>query len=35
MLTRIYGLAFETKGALKEYETQLAEAEKRDHRKLG
>jgi threonyl-tRNA synthetase len=35
MLTRIYGLAFETKDALKEYETQLAEAEKRDHRKLG
>lgn len=35
MLTRIYGLAFETKEALVAYETQLAEAKKRDHRKLG
>ncbi len=35
MLTRVYGLAFETKLALDEYETMLVEAEKRDHRKLG
>ena len=35
MLTRIYGLAFETQEALAEYEKQIAEAEKRDHRKLG
>jgi threonyl-tRNA synthetase len=35
MLTRIYGLAFENKAKLEEYLTQLAEAEKRDHRKLG
>ena len=35
MLTRIYGLAFESKLALDEYETMMAEAEKRDHRKLG
>ncbi len=34
MLTRIYGLAFETKEALDAYVTQQAEAEKRDHRKL-
>lgn len=32
---RIYGLCFATKDELKEYETMLAEAEKRDHRKLG
>ena len=35
MLTRIYGLAFETKLALDDYETMRIEAEKRDHRKLG
>ncbi|MSU56402.1 MAG: threonine--tRNA ligase [Candidatus Taylorbacteria bacterium] len=35
MLTRIYGLAFETKEALEEYEKMRVEAEKRDHRKLG
>ena len=35
MLTRIYGLAFDTKAELDAYETMLKEAEKRDHRKLG
>ncbi|QOP46534.1 threonine--tRNA ligase [Sulfurimonas paralvinellae] len=35
MLTRIYGIAFATKEALKDYMTMMAEAEKRDHRKLG
>lgn len=35
MLTRIYGLAFDTKEDLQTYETQLEEAKKRDHRKLG
>jgi threonyl-tRNA synthetase len=35
MLTRIYGLAFESKDALQEYITQQEEAKKRDHRKLG
>ena len=35
MLTRIYGLAFESKEVLLAYETQRAEAEKRDHKKLG
>ncbi|MFZ2039037.1 MAG: threonine--tRNA ligase [Minisyncoccia bacterium] len=35
MLTRIYGLAFENKEKLEEYLKNLAEAEKRDHRKLG
>ncbi len=35
MLTRIYGLAFETKQELKEYLKQKEEAEKRDHKKLG
>ncbi len=35
MLTRIYGLAFDTKEELVAYETQLEEAKKRDHRKLG
>ncbi|MDE1974946.1 MAG: threonine--tRNA ligase [Patescibacteria group bacterium] len=34
-LTRIYGLAFDTKKELDEYETMMKEAEKRDHRKLG
>lgn len=35
MLTRIYGLAFETKEELVAYEKQMEEAKKRDHRKLG
>jgi len=35
MLTRIYGIAFETKEELKEYEKMMEEAKKRDHRKLG
>ena len=35
MLTRIYGLAFENKEALENYEKMIFEAEKRDHRKLG
>ncbi len=35
MLTRIYGLAFESKQMLDEYEAQRVEAEKRDHKKLG
>ncbi len=35
MLTRVYGLAFETREALDEYVHQLEEAKKRDHRKLG
>ena len=35
MLTRIYGLAFETKEELLTYQEQLEEAKKRDHRKLG
>jgi threonyl-tRNA synthetase len=34
-LTRIYGLAFNTKDELDAYLTMLKEAEKRDHRKLG
>jgi threonyl-tRNA synthetase len=35
MLQRIYGTAWETASQLEEYLHQLAEAEKRDHRKLG
>ncbi len=35
MLTRIYGLAFETEKELTNYLNMLVEAEKRDHRKLG
>jgi threonyl-tRNA synthetase len=35
MLTRIYGLAFETKTELDAYILQQEEARKRDHRKLG
>ncbi len=35
MLTRIYGTAFATDKELKAYLTQLAEAEKRDHRRIG
>lgn len=34
-LTRIYGLAFETKDELEKHLTMLEEARKRDHRKLG
>jgi threonyl-tRNA synthetase len=35
MITRIYGISFFEKEQLKEYITQLEEAKKRDHRKLG
>lgn len=35
MMTRIYGIAFETKAELKEYQTMMEEAKKRDHRILG
>jgi threonyl-tRNA synthetase len=35
MLQRIYGTAWESKDALKEYLNRLEEAERRDHRKLG
>lgn len=35
MLTRIYGLAFNTKKELDEHQKMLEEAKKRDHRKLG
>lgn len=35
MLTRIYGLAFDTKEELEAYIKQREEAEKRDHKKLG
>jgi threonyl-tRNA synthetase len=35
MLTRIYGVAFAAKEELDEYLKNLAEAEKRDHRKIG
>jgi threonyl-tRNA synthetase len=35
MLTRIYGLAFDTKAELEKYEKDIEEAQKRDHRKLG
>jgi threonyl-tRNA synthetase len=35
MLTRIYGLAFETEKDLHDYLTLIEEAKKRDHRKLG
>jgi threonyl-tRNA synthetase len=35
MLTRIYGIAFDTKEELEVYEKQLEEAKARDHRKLG
>jgi threonyl-tRNA synthetase len=34
-LQRIYGLAFESKEALKEYQVMLEEAKKRDHKVLG
>ena len=35
MLTRVYGLAFNTKKELDEYLLQQEEAKKRDHRELG
>ena len=35
MLTRIYGLAFETKEELEKYSKMMDEAEKRDHRVIG
>ncbi|MCD6119883.1 threonine--tRNA ligase [bacterium] len=35
MLTRIYGTCFDTRGELKQHMKYLAEAERRDHRKLG
>lgn len=35
MLTRIYGLAFDTKPELTDYQEKREEAERRDHRKLG
>ncbi len=35
MLTRIYGVAFESREKLQEYVQMLTEAEKRDHKKLG
>lgn len=35
MLTRVYGVAFETEEELKEYLQRLEEAKARDHRKLG
>jgi threonyl-tRNA synthetase len=35
MLTRIYGLAFDSKADLDAYTTQLEEAKKRDHKKIG
>ena len=35
MLTRIYGIAFDTKEELETYERQIEEAKARDHRKLG
>lgn len=35
MLTRVYGLAFESKNELDTYVTQIEEAKKRDHRKIG
>ncbi len=35
MLQRIYGVAFENKQALDAYLTMIAEAEKRDHKRLG
>jgi threonyl-tRNA synthetase len=35
MLTRIYGLAFETEEELEDYKKKMAEAAERDHRKIG
>lgn len=35
MLTRIYGVAFDTKEELEAYEEQMRQAKERDHRKIG
>lgn len=35
MLTRIYGLAFDTKQELDEYKEKMKQAKERDHRKIG
>ena len=35
MLTRIYGLAFETQAELEHHVKMIEEAKKRDHRKIG
>jgi threonyl-tRNA synthetase len=35
MLTRVYGIAFETQAELEEYEKKVEDAKARDHRKLG
>ena len=35
MLTRIYGVAFDSRDELEKYKKNIKEAEKRDHRKLG
>jgi threonyl-tRNA synthetase len=35
MMTRVYGLAFADKQALKDHQAMMEEAKKRDHRKLG
>jgi threonyl-tRNA synthetase len=35
MLTRVYGIAFESQEALDEYKNKLEQAKERDHRKLG
>lgn len=35
MMTRIYGIAFSNKQELKDYQTMIEEAKKRDHRLLG
>jgi len=35
MLTRVYGVAFESKAELEQYLAMIEEAKKRDHRKLG
>lgn len=35
MLTRIYGVAFDTKAELEAYEEQIRQAKARDHRKIG
>ncbi len=35
MMTRIYGLSFESKDELKAYQTMMEEAKKRDHKVLG
>ncbi len=35
MLTRVYGIAFESKAEMDEYLAKLEEAKKRDHRKIG